>query len=380
MQIHKTNLNAYIKEITFKTLMIYFSLLSVSTNTNISNTIYKVKNITFFKSNPKKISLSFLFLLNLFLKNHPNVIKHIISFTFIKAFLTQINNDYFNKSSSNNNTRFMANNNSNNINVEKNENNEMDYYYRLIFRYITLIKLINFYKQNTKEYKEDKEKQKQVAEIESEIFDKFDRNNGIFIVDFNIEYVADDIISKEFTQIYMELITSLIKYKKFVDYQSTYPKKLSLENIEIAEICPNEIRELLDPEKKYIKEYIIKEKKDLLDKEKICFYFFLLKYIVKNYLYNIPFLLETRKLIIKLLKTNELFFNDKQNEIKNKREYIIKQLLNSEYYFRPIPDEDINKLKAVLNYYKELFLSLNKMILLNLRILSKIKEGIIKDI
>ena len=108
------------------------------------------------------------------------VIKHIISFTFIKAFLTQINNDYFNKSSSNNNTRFMANNNSNNINVEKNENNEMDYYYRLIFRYITLIKLINFYKQNTKEYKEDKEKQKQVAEIESEIFDKFDRNNGIF--------------------------------------------------------------------------------------------------------------------------------------------------------------------------------------------------------
>ena len=86
----------------------------------------------------------------------------------------------------------------------------------------------------------------------------------------------------------MELITSLIKYKKFVDYQSTYPKKLSLENIEIAEICPNEIRELLDPEKKYIKEYIIKEKKDLLDKEKICFYFFLLKYIVRNYLYNIP--------------------------------------------------------------------------------------------
>ena len=379
MQIHKTNLNAYIKEITFKTLMIYFSLLSVSTNTNISNTIYKVKNITFFKSNPKKISLSFLFLLNLFLKNHPNVISDIISFAFIKDFFTQINNDYFNKSSSNNNTRFMANNNSNNINVEKNENNEMDYYYRLIFRYITLIKLINFYKQNTKEYKEDKEKQKQVAEIESEIFDKFDRNNGIFIVDFNIEYVADDIISKEFTQIYMELITSLIKYKKFVDYQSTYPKKLSLENIEIAEICPNEIRELLDPEKKYIKEYIIKEKKDLLDKEKICFYFFLLKYIVKNYLYNIPFLLETRKLIIKLLKTNELFFNE-QNEIKNKREYIIKQLLNSEYYFRPIPDEDINKLKAVLNYYKELFLSLNKMILLNLRILSKIKEGIIKDI
>ena len=356
MQIHKTNLNAYIKEITFKTLMIYFSLLSVSTNTNISNTIYKVKNITFFKSNPKKISLSFLFLLNLFLKNHPNVISDIISFAFIKDFFTQINNDYFNKSSSNNNTRFMANNNSNNINVEKNENNEMDYYYRLIFRYITLIKLINFYKQNTKEYKEDKEKQKQVAEIESEIFDKFDRNNGILIVDFNIEYVSDDIISKDFTQIYMELITSLIKSKKFINYQSTYPKikKLGLENIEIAEICPNEIRELLDPEKKYIKEYIIKEKKDLLDKEKICFYFFLLKYIVKNYLYNIPFLLETRKLIIKLLKTNELFFNE-QNEIKNKREYIIKQLLNSEYYFRPIPDEDINKLKAVLNYYKELF-------------------------
>ena len=254
MQIYKTNLNAYLKEITFKTLMIYFSLLSVSTNNNISNIIYKIKNITFFKSNPKKISLSFLFLLNLFLKNHPNVISHIISFKFIEAFFNQINEDYFNKSC-NNNARFMANNNSNNLNIEKNENNEMDVYYGLVFRCITLIKLINFYKQNTYEYKEDKENQKQVEEIESKITDILEDNNGIFIANFNIEYVADNIISKDFIQIYMELISSLIKSKKLVDYQSTYPKinKLGLEIIEIAKICPNEIRKLLDPKKNILK-------------------------------------------------------------------------------------------------------------------------------
>lgn len=178
----------------------------------------------------------------------------------------------------------------------------------------------------------------------------------------------------------MELISSLIKSKKLVDYQSTYPKinKLGLEIIEIAKICPNEIRKLLDPEKEYIKKYIIKEKKDLLDMEKICFYFFLLKYIVKNYFYNIPFLLETRKLIIKLLKENELFFNDKQNEITDKREYIIKQLLNSEYYFRPIPDKDINKLKAVLNYYKELFFESKKDDIIKLENIIKNKRGYYK--
>ena len=67
-------------------------------------------------------------------------------------------------------------------------------------------------------------------------------------------------------------------------------------NIYLTQSMFDKLNKFLNLNENHIKNYIIEKKEDLIDETKINFYYFLLKYILKNsfYIYRIPFLIKTR--------------------------------------------------------------------------------------
>ena len=134
--------------------------------------------------------------------------------------------------------------------------------------------------------------------------------------------------------------------------------QLDLEHINITNLMFKKISEILNSNENYIKEYIIDKIDDLIDKKKINFYYILLKYILKNsiHIYQIPFLLNTRKTIITAINQLKLYsFDSNDNELKERIEYILKHITDSDYYYNKykkcwnIIEE---KLNILLTYYK----------------------------
>ena len=87
----------------------------------------------------------------------------------------------------------------------------------------------------------------------------------------------------------------------------------------------------------YIKEYIIEKYEDLFDDKKINFYYILLKYILKynHYIFQIPFLFETRNKIRKIIKDNIDKFNTslkQRRDHKDRIEYVLKCFIEFNYY------------------------------------------------
>ena len=81
--------------------------------------------------------------------------------------------------------------------------------------------------------------------------------------------------------------------------------QLDLESIDITKIIFDGIHDILE-NKENIFKYIILDNDDLFDNSKINFYYILLKYILKKsiFIYQIDFLMKTRGIIIKLIKSN----------------------------------------------------------------------------
>ena len=71
----------------------------------------------------------------------------------------------------------------------------------------------------------------------------------------------------------------------------------------------------------------------MLNIEKINFYYFILKFILKNsiYIYQFTFLLKTRIFIIQLLKSKNILYINK-NTYKERIEYIFIKIIDSKYY------------------------------------------------
>ena len=151
-------------------------------------------------------------------------------------------------------------------------------------------------------------------------------------------------IDENIDKIYSDIIIKLIKENKIDDYENTYKiiNELDLENINITKTMFDELSEALNINEDYIKKYIIKEIKDLYNKDIINFYYILFKYILKNsiYIYHIPFLSEIRKNVLKFFRQDSSLNNllesykkisDKNN--KEKIEYIIKKITDTDYYF-----------------------------------------------
>ena len=242
------------------------------------------------------------------------------------------------------------------INEDK---NNIDDKYKLTLMAKITIELINNYR-GTEDY--GLEKEEKIKKIENENNEIIKKNLNIF-KSIGLNWNEDSLKSMEIDKIYIEIINTLIKNRKFEDYDYTYNiiNQLDLENIYLTKKMFDELSITLNSNENYINDYIILNEKDLNDENKINFYYILLKYILKNsfFIYQIPIFL---KLKIKLINLNLSNINNLQNiTFKNKLEYIIKIILDSEYYFaNEINFEILNKLKEILKYYNNFFFDSKK--------------------
>ena len=173
-----------------------------------------------------------------------------------------------------------------------------------------------------------------------------------------------DFIEKNHLEdIYLKIIFQLIKINKFDIYEYIHQciiEELELESINITKKMYDILyRKILNINNENIKKnYILSKKEDLININKINFYYFILKYIFKNsfYIYQFPLLLKARKNVIKIIKNN---FNQSsffiKDNFKNKIEYIIKKLTDSEFYYNKYLSFNKQPLLEVLNYYKNYF-------------------------
>lgn len=180
------------------------------------------------------------------------------------------------------------------------------------------------------------------------------KNNIDILKEYNINIGIEDLIKIETDKLYIDIINSLIKLKKFdnFDYIINIINELDLENIDITQTMLKELVITLNAKESYMIDYLISNKDDLFNEKKINFYFLLIKYILKNsiYIYQIPLLLSIRIFILKLLKSNQIEYNNINGKNKEKIQYIIRLFADSEYYL--INNSSSSPIKEVLKYYK----------------------------
>ena len=206
-----------------------------------------------------------------------------------------------------------------------------------------IIDLIN----NFKNIKDNEQKyEKELNEIEKE-------NKGIIeenIKKFRINLNFDDIISMKIDDIYIKIIEPIIVSNKFELAEKIF-LQLGLDAINIANIKFKELEEITKKEK-----YMISKIKDLFDKDKINYYYILVKYIfnTNSVINNINLFKSFQQFLIKIIKSQlyELYLNYIDNEtIYEKRNYVIKLILNNEYYYQKY--SEAIKLIELINYYKK---------------------------
>ena len=265
----------------------------------------------------KRMQLSYLFFLSLLIKDKPEIINYTFQLNFIK----EINKD-----------------------IQKiDEINQI----KIILKCKIIIELINNFKGI------DRDDEDADADADIEIADKIEienkniiENNIIALKNLNLFYNVDDIIEKPIDKLYIDIIISLIKQKKFEDYDYTTSilNQMEIEKICITETMLKELCNLFNSNEDYIIDYSFTKNEDLFDEKKINFFYILLKYVFKTsfYIYQIDFLYQQKKFIL-----GELL-NISKKKIDNRLEYILKMMLDSDYYF----EDKLEQLQEVLIYYK----------------------------
>ena len=297
---------------------------------NISNNIYnieKIFNILNYNilNNQKKRNLAKYFNIYLFIINNPAIIKNLND---IKLILEM--NSYLNDIK-----------------------NESDKYKKIIISKI-ILELINIYKENIK-----------TNDINDKIIEKIKNDNSYFFEkNFNIliklkkNFNKENILSLKIEKIYRKSLLVLIKkynYKKNENAYYNMAYQYEFDAINLSDAILTKIFDVLITKEYHIKKHIIKNIEDLFNINKINFYTLLLKYILKNpiYIYQIPFLLQTRKFILHFIKKElkKIFYLNINNNIKDKLCFVINIITDSKYYFNKF----INylKLKEIYDYYKE---------------------------
>ena len=178
------------------------------------------------------------------------------------------------------------------------------------------------------------EELKKISEFNSKILDNKD-----YITKLNqYELKLEDLKSKKIEEMYLHIIKYLIEKSKLEDsdFIESIINQIELESINLTKIIFNEFIKILTIEKEYIKKYEIKNFDDIFDKKKIYFFYNLIKYILKKfiYFYHIPFLFETSKKILDLIKNNLGKFSTsiKNNDNKFIIEFILKQFIGDNFY------------------------------------------------
>ena len=203
---------------------------------------------------------------------------------------------------------------------------------KIIMAKIILI-LISYYEEHNDNIS-DEENKKILKKMKDSNKDIITNNKNIF-KNFNLN--ENDIYTKKIEEVYINIITTLIKEEKFNDqeYITKIIEELELESL----IITNKILGILNKEKLYIKNYEITKYEDIFNKNIINFYFFLFKYIIKSKLYiiKIPFLNEIRTNILKIINNNidKLYYSIIENKVfKEKIEYVLDFFIEYNYYYK----------------------------------------------
>ena len=288
----------------------------------IHNILYEYEEVINIKTDEQKKRLDYNFYLNLLINDNLEVINYSFPFDYI-----------------------------NNIN---NEREKIEDKYKLILISKCIIGLIYNFK-GTDEFNDD-ENQKQLVKIENENKNIIKNNIEVFNT-INLDLDEKNIESIKIDELYMLLIKSLIINRIFDDYEYACNILIQIELIKInlTKDMLDELFKFLDEKEEYIIEYLISEKEDLFNEKKINFYYILLKYILKNpiYIYQFKFLLKTKKIILEQLRLNELYSIKINKNFNEKFQYIVKILLDSDFYWSKYLNNIKEKLKEVNKYYKE---------------------------
>ena len=239
------------------------------------------------------------------------------------------------------------------INLNKyNLNNNLKQIKKLLFSKIIIELIKNF--EGCEEYEEGEEnKLSKLTKENEEIINK----NIYILTDINSNINENFLTNNKIDNIYAEIIEGLFKNKKLEDYEysSNILEQLEIDSINLTETMKNKIFDIFNEE--YINKYQIKDKQSLLNEKYINFYYILFKSILKNsiYIYQIPFLLKAKQKFLKIYKSNKNLLNEINENMKEKFKYIIKVFLYSDFSpnDKRIPENDLLKLKEILNYYNE---------------------------
>ena len=275
--------------------------------------LYNREEIAKIDFGEQKQTLHYNFYLNLLIKENPEIINYEYSLDFIKT-----------------------------INIERKKTSQK---YKLIMLSKIIVDLIDNFRQ-TDEYNEN-EDSFELEEIEKENR-QIIKNNIEEFKEIRLNMNEDDILKKKIDEIYNEILNSLISSKKIENFEYAYN---ILDQLDLKNICLTKIMyDGLKNGQNY-KDYEINNVEDLNDERKTNFYYLFLEFIFKNsiYIYNVPFLLKTRKIFLEILKKGNFHFL----KINKKIEFIILKILDSKFYYRKYYENIYRILNEVLKYYEE---------------------------
>ena len=274
----------------------------------INGLLYEKDKVIEINLNLIQNKLSEYFYLNLLIEYNKNIMNFVYNYNFIK----EVNDK------------------------NKATNNDI---LREVIKSKYILELINYYRGTQEFYNNDNKIKNEINDLET--FNRERIENKVLEIK-DLELNAKDIINKKIDQIYIGIILDLIKTNKFDDYEKTYNiiMQLDLENIHITKTMFEELKDIFKSDNDYMKKYIITNKSHLHDKSIINFYYTLFRFILKKkfYIYQIPFLQETRKKIVKIVKLNIIEENDE------KLKYIISFF--TDYYYSAKLNNFVDK-----NYY-----------------------------
>ena len=270
----------------------------------INHVLYEEDKFIVVKSNNQHELLANLFFLILLIKDQEEVTNYIYDFNFIE----NVNN--FRKNCENKLTALIIS--------------------------MLIIDLIKNYRGASMNYDDIYEKDlNQINDENVKLRDNFNFKN-----EYNIKVDTKPIKSNNIEELYLNLIIALIETEKLIDYEFTINifEQLDLKTINITQTMYYKLKEIFDYKNIFVKKYMISKFEDLFDEKKINFHYIIFNYLFKDpfYIYNIPFLLDTQKSLIKIVKSDSAnlikLLETKNNKIKSRLKYNIKFICDFEYY------------------------------------------------
>lgn len=160
------------------------------------------------------------------------------------------------------------------------------------------------------------------------------------INNFNISVlkpVIKDIKNKNIDEIYINIIRCLLIENKIIDYQYICDilTEMELESINITNKMIKKISTFFNNNIERLKDYEIFGINDLLNEQKINFYYLLFKYVFKTQIYikEIRFLFNNKKRILSFIKSkNDILFKINEQNLRQKIEFLLNFFLDLDYY------------------------------------------------